>query len=138
MILKPKHYAWLDVLRILACFMVIVSHSSDPFIGQFDNNKGDFMQGTILGSIVRACVPLFIMMSGYLLLNDNLNMGTFYSKRVKRLLLPFVAWAILLPLLYFVYVNFTYLGQHSSLPKEEFTGDATVQKLHLFLFNFSV
>lgn len=135
-IIKPKHYAWLDVLRILACFMVIVSHSSDPFIGQFDNNKDDFIQGTFLGSIVRSCVPLFIMISGYLLLNDNLNMTTFYNKRVKRLLLPFVAWAILLPLLYFIYVNFTTLGQNSSLIKEEFTIGATARKLHLFLFNF--
>lgn len=29
---------WVDLLRIVACFMVIISHSCDAFVGSFDNS----------------------------------------------------------------------------------------------------
>lgn len=30
------HIAWVDFLRILACFLVVVAHCCDPFVGSFD------------------------------------------------------------------------------------------------------
>lgn len=27
------HIAWVDFLRILACFLVVVAHCCDPFVG---------------------------------------------------------------------------------------------------------
>lgn len=59
---------WIDVLRIAACAMVVLSHCCDGFVAQFDTDHGAFLWGAGIGSLVRSCVPLFVMMSGVLLL----------------------------------------------------------------------
>jgi len=135
---EKDHHTWIDLLRIFACFMVVLSHSSDPFIAQFEKDYSAFFSGAFFGSIVRSCVPLFIMISGYLLLQEKLdNMGHFYNKRAKRLIIPFVTWSIVLPILYFLYVNYSPIGLTSSLQKSDFTAEATWKKIYLSIFNFN-
>nr|WP_068888923.1 acyltransferase family protein [Pedobacter panaciterrae] len=137
-LIEKDHHAWIDILRIFACFLVVLSHSSDPFIGQFENNYSEFVNGSLLGSIVRSCVPLFIMISGYLLLSENLNnMAAFYNKRAKRLIIPFVTWSVLLPILYFLYVNYTSPGLSSDLEKNGFTAGATWKNIYFSVLNFN-
>jgi len=134
---QKEHIVWVDLLRIVACFLVIVSHSCDPFVGQYDNNYPEFLSGAFIGSLVRPCVPLFAMMSGVLLLPINMDMTTFYSKRAKRLLLPFVFWSIVLPLLYFLYINSGIEIVNPNIAMENYTWDMTLKKMYLFIFNFN-
>ncbi len=122
----------------MACFLVIVSHSCDPFVGQFDNNYSEFLTGALIGSFVRPCVPLFVMISGLLLLPVNMDMATFYSKRAKRLIPPFVFWALMLPVLYFLYINFSGIEVVSpNIVMENYTWQMTLQKMYTFIFNFN-
>lgn len=128
-----SHLAWVDALRIFACFLVVVAHCCDPVIGGFGDG---FSSGVFWGSLVRPCVPLFAMISGVLLFPVTTDMGTFYSRRLKRILIPLVVWSLVLPLLYFGYFA---LGVHTTNPNivmETYTWTATVQKFYLFLFNF--
>lgn len=134
---KEQHIAWVDLLRITACFLVIISHSCDPFVGQYDNNYSEFLTGSFIGSFVRPCVPLFVMMSGVLLLPINMDMPTFYSKRAKRLLIPFVFWSVMLPILYFLYVNSGIEIVSPNLVLEDHTLGMTLKKLYTFVFNFN-
>ena len=39
---KKENIGWIDLLRVLACFFVVFSHSCDAFIGQFDANRESF------------------------------------------------------------------------------------------------
>lgn len=136
--LSRQHIAWVDVLRINACFMVIISHSCDPFVGQFDNNYSEFLTGAFIGSLVRPSVPLFIMISGVLLLPVNMDMATFYSKRAKRLLIPFLFWSLMLPILYYLYINYSGIEIISpNIIAEDHTLGMTFQKLYTFIFNFN-
>lgn len=80
------HIAWVDFLRILACFLVVVAHCCDPFVGSFDGTF-NFKSAVFWGSLVRPCVPLFAMISGVLLFPVTMEMGAFYSKRLKRVLI---------------------------------------------------
>ena len=64
---KRENIGWVDLLRVVACFLVVFSHCCDPFVAQFDNDRSTFLTGVFSGSFVRACVPLFVMMSGVLL-----------------------------------------------------------------------
>lgn len=32
---RGSHIAWVDFLRILACFLVVLAHCCDPFVGKF-------------------------------------------------------------------------------------------------------
>lgn len=134
---EREHIVWVDLLRVTACFLVILSHSCDPFVGQFDNNHYEFLTGTFIGSFVRPCVPLFVMISGVLLLPVNMDMPTFYSKRAKRLLLPFIFWSLILPVLYFLYVGSGIEIISPNIDAANFTLGATFKKMYTFIFNFN-
>lgn len=97
------HIPWLDLLRIVACFLVVVAHSCDFFVGKFDDNRFEFLSGVAWGSLVRACVPLFVMISGVLLLPVRDPMATFYKKRLSKVIIPLIFWSIVAPLLYLAY-----------------------------------
>lgn len=79
-------------------FLVVFSHCCDPFVAQFDNDRSTFLTGVFSGSFVRACVPLFVMMSGVLLFPVRISMGDFYKKRIGRILIP-----LIFGLLYYLY-----------------------------------
>lgn len=129
---------WVNLLRIIACFLVVLSHSCDPFVSQFDTNRQSFLTGVFTGSFVRACVPLFVMMSGVLLLPINMSLADFYKKRIVRILIPLAFWSIVLPILFYVYLNFVNPGtQNKALNLANHTFDATFGKLYTFIFNFS-
>ena len=135
--MQKEHIVWVDILRVTACFLVIVSHSCDPFVGQFDNNHYEFLTGAFIGSFVRPCVPLFVMISGVLLLPVNMDMSTFYKKRAKRLIAPFVFWSMMLPVLYYLYIHSGIEIISPNIVTEDHTLTATLIKLYTFLFNFS-
>lgn len=98
-----KNIPWLDLLRVVACFMVVLSHSCDFYVGKFDDDRAEFLSGTVWGSLVRACVPLFIMISGVLLIPVRDTMSVFYRKRLSKVVIPLVIWSLISPLLYWAY-----------------------------------
>lgn len=134
---KRGNIGWVDLLRIIACFLVVLSHCCDPFVGQFDNDRTSFLTGAFTGSFVRACVPLFVMMSGVLLFPVRLEMGEFYRKRIGRIVVPLIFWSVMLPFLYYVYLNFMVSSVSPSIAPENFTLGATLMKLYTFIFNFT-
>ena len=92
-----KRIVWLDVLKLIAIFMVICVHCSDPFnVSPEARSNPDYnLWGSIYGSFLRPCVPLFVMITGILLLPVKLSMKEFYKKRLLRIAFPFVIWSIL-------------------------------------------
>lgn len=134
---KKENIGWVDLLRVVACFLVVFSHCCDPFVGQFDNDRGAFLTGVFSGSFVRSCVPLFVMMSGVLLFPVRMSMVEFYKKRLGRLVVPLVFWSVALPLLYFVYLNFVATTGNPAIAMENFTLSATLTKIYTFVFNFN-
>ena len=97
---KRENIGWIDLLRVIACFLVVLSHSCDAFVAQFSNNHGAFLTGTLIGSSVRACVPLFVMMTGVLMFPVRYSMTDFYKKRIGRIIVPLIFWSLALPVLY--------------------------------------
>ena len=92
-----EHIVWADVLRFIAMFMVISVHCTDPFnisAAARLNPEYNFW-GTIYGSVLRPCVPLFVMLTGMLLLPVKQEIGPFYKKRILRVLFPFLIWSVL-------------------------------------------
>ena len=65
-----SHIVWLDVIRTVAMLMVIGVHCIDPFyisptLGSLPEYKH---WAAVYGSLLRPSVPLFVMMTGLLLL----------------------------------------------------------------------
>lgn len=51
--------------------------------------------GSAYGSFLRPCVPLFVMMTGFLLLPVRQEASAFYKRRIPRVLFPFLLWSVL-------------------------------------------
>lgn len=132
-----EHLGWIDLLRVLACFLVVLSHCCDPFVAQFDADRSAFLTGMFTGSTVRCCVPLFVMMTGVLLLPVQTGMSAFYRKRIGRIALPLVFWSLALPALYCVYLNCGGTTSNPQVVMEDHTLRATLTKLYTFVFNFN-
>lgn len=105
---------WLDVIRCVAMIMVIGVHCIDPFyISPTMRVIPEYTHwAAIYGSLLRPSVPLFVMMSGLLLLPVRQQpLGGFYKKRIYRVLFPFLIWSVL-------YSLFPWVTGLLGLPKE--------------------
>lgn len=93
------HIVWLDVVRFLAMFTVVCCHCGDPFNFVAEPLPPNIDQirfwGAAWGSFLRPCVPLFVMITGALLLPMKGDASVFYKKRITRVLWPFLIWSVL-------------------------------------------
>ena len=97
--------AWADRLRTLATFMVIAIHVSGPLAEQLpDMNTWEWWYSNWWDGISRASVPLFVLLSGGLLLTKDYPTGDFLKKRLSRVLVPGIFWMI-------VYLLYGYLAR---------------------------
>lgn len=94
-----NHVVWLDVVRFVAMFTVVCCHSADPFNfypGEPPANIGEIQfWGAAYGAFLRPCVPLFVMITGALLLPVRQETSVFYKKRISRVFWPFLIWSII-------------------------------------------
>lgn len=88
---------WVDWLRVAACFMVIIVHSTEPFYlggeGSQILTEADAFWSSFFDCFVRACVPLFIVASSYLQFPLHYSSGEFFRRRTVRVLVPFLLWS---------------------------------------------
>jgi surface polysaccharide O-acyltransferase-like enzyme len=108
---RPRlNYA--DAMRACAIIMVVVLHMSATVvvhIGQIATS--DWWVANVFEAAARPAVPLFVMTSGLLLLDParDGSISSFVLGRVRRVVLPFVGWAL-------IYLGWrvTYHGEHLS------------------------
>lgn len=63
----------LDIIRIVAVLAVIMIYTSANFVTSFDVFSTEFIGGNIFDSLLRIGVPLFVTISGSLMLDENRN-----------------------------------------------------------------
>ncbi len=89
-------------MRLLAFFFLLCCHAADPFYASAAYaavegaapNAELVEWGTRWGSLVRPCVPLFVMLTGVLALPVRTSMTQFYKRRIPRVLFPFLIWSV--------------------------------------------
>lgn len=79
----------LDIIRIMACVMVVFMHSPMPSA----NANGPFL--TALSFLTAPCIGLFFMVSGALLLPVKIDYFTFIRKRFSKIAVPTVIWSLI-------------------------------------------
>lgn len=90
-----KRIFYYDILRAFAIIAVIICHL-DHFFGALTTPTQVIGQMTFK-SIGMIGVPIFLMLSGALLLNREYpNLGDFLKKRFSRIIIPFIFWIILI------------------------------------------
>lgn len=94
---------YLSYLRVVSAFAVVLLHTSGAYVVNFEKHSfGVWNAANILDSCTRFCVPVFLMVTGTLLLNKDEELFTFLKKRYKRILLPFIFWVLV-----YICFNFT-------------------------------
>ncbi|WP_165501854.1 acyltransferase [Pedobacter frigiditerrae] len=90
---QKEDTSWLDNLRVVATISVIFLHVAAPFLYKFDKISGfNWWTANVYDSLVRFCVPIFVMITGALLLPKDYELSDYLKKRVTRIILPFIFW----------------------------------------------
>lgn len=115
---------WLDFLRVTACFMVMVIHSTEPFYlggeGAQILTATDAFWVAVFEGLCRCCVPLFLIASSYLQFPLHYSAGEFFRRRAVRILIPMVFWTVVYALVWGepidnlkgLLLNFNYAAGH--------------------------
>ncbi len=86
-----KRIFYLDFLKAFAIFLVAVGHVSSQTLlyAPIDIN---WLIANFYSVFAKISIPIFIMISGVLMLNRNYNFTDFVGKRFPRILIPFIFW----------------------------------------------
>ena len=115
---------FIDYLRVMACFLVMATHSCEPFYlggeGSLILTRSDAVWVAVLNSLPRACVALFVFASAYLQFPLHYTTGDFFRKRALRILPPFLIWTLVYALVWGepvqnlkdLMLNFNYAAGH--------------------------
>ncbi len=85
---------WVDGVRVISALLVVIAH-----LGQW--GSGSPWLHFLAYTLSRNGVPLFFMLSGFLILQKQEPIGLFLRKRAARILPPLIAWS----LIYDIYSN---------------------------------
>ncbi|MDE7203021.1 MAG: acyltransferase [Lachnospiraceae bacterium] len=96
---SPDREIYFDYLRVLAVILVILAHSCSPMVDLADTwwKRLVLVCGLSLGL---CCNLLYVMLSGTLLLSSRKNgaesVAAFYIKRASKVIIPLIAYYLLL------------------------------------------
>ena len=105
--MREKEYSF-DILRVIAMTMVIIIHVSNIYSRSYgDISMISFYISLIFNTICRISVPIFLMISGALLLDRKFNKDK-YIKRIKRIIILIIVWDIIYLIWEYLFFNITY------------------------------
>lgn len=95
---KNNRILYVDILRIISIFAVVMLHISAPFVVDInaDGIKWWWV-GNIIDSATRWCVPVLILISGKLMLDNDkeVEIFIFLRKRLTKIIIPLIFWSII-------------------------------------------
>lgn len=123
--LNTNNLPWTTNLRVVATISVIFLHVTSGILYQYGTiSNSIWWTGNIYDSLVRFCVPVFVMLTGTLLLNKEYELYDFLKNRFSRIILPFLFWSI-------IYAFFALRNEFLENPELSFF---EICKLTFFLF----
>ena len=86
--IPSTHLRWVDLVRVLGSFFVVMAHLN------YTQVKGTYPVDFYY-AFSRIAVPLFFLLSGYLLLQKEEPLGVFFKKRAWKVFFPFIIWSLI-------------------------------------------
>lgn len=121
---KPKTYnPAIDILRFISILAVILIHTTTKTIQAVSGNLHLVPWTLFLNQISRFAVPLFFLISGFVLelsSSESINYLTYLKKRLSRILAPYITWSL-------IYYFLIYRGNSLSFFHILITGGASYQ-----------
>lgn len=90
-----KRILYIDVLRILACIAVIFNHASGYFLFG-EQEPGGLLYRLEMGMSIgcKFAVPVFLAISGALMLDRETTLGELFRKRIVKMALAFLVFSV--------------------------------------------
>ncbi len=125
---QKERFLWADVLRVMAIAAVVIVHVAADIITEWRSvPRGAWWAANLYDSLARGAVPIFVMLSGALLLPQAESFRDFFKKRLRRILVPFIAWTAF----YLLWQKFFY---EPSLGFQEAVRRAACGEVHFHLW----
>lgn len=102
-----KRIEYLDALKVIAILSIICIHIAIIW----PNSEINGYKISYFSEFCRIGVPIFLMVSGGLLLNKKYDLNSFFKKRYSRIILPFTLWAII----YTIFILILYLSTGNNI-----------------------
>lgn len=83
----------LDMIRIVACLLVVVVHVTGYGMEVMDPASGNWQIRNVVDSMVRCAVPVFFMLSGIVFLGREISIKQLYRKYISRIVLVWILWS---------------------------------------------
>lgn len=97
--MSKERIFYLDILRIVATFAVIMLHVAAQNWDMVPVNTSAWRSFNFYDAIVRWAVPVFVMMSGVLMLGSERSLSQIFQKNILRIVVAFCAWSAFYTLL---------------------------------------
>jgi len=96
---KNKILDYISLVKIIACFSVILLHTNHNFwIFDYNTYQQYWISANIIESIFYFAVPFFVLCIGATLLDFNEKYGLiiYFKRRIKKVVIPLFLWNIIL------------------------------------------
>ncbi|MBS5772382.1 MAG: acyltransferase family protein [Enterobacter cloacae] len=87
----------IDIARAVSCFLVVMTHVTAYWNYKF---QPAWEVVNFYNSLSRCAVPIFIMISGILLIKKDIDAATFYKKKFPKAVAALLAWSVFYYTLY--------------------------------------
>lgn len=84
-----------DLLRIIAAFSVVMLHSAAQFWYDLPVTGMEWKIANTYDALFRFGVPIFVMISGALFLDREVNIKRLYTHNILRLLVLYLVWSVI-------------------------------------------
>jgi len=111
---KSSSIFYIDLLRFIAAIAVIIIHVLGPFRYLYgDIPDSDWLAAAGFNSLTRWAVPVFMLISGALLLSTqkSFECQQYLTKRLSKVVIPFIGWTIIYGLMSGFFVDDVFTGQ---------------------------
>lgn len=93
--IESNRVVFFDYLRIIAAISVVFLHVSAAQWYSTDVNTQAWFVMNAYDGLQRWNVPVFVMISGALLLGKEMSLKQLYSKKIIRMIIVFIFWSLL-------------------------------------------
>ena len=116
-----NHIKSLNSIRTLSILAVLLIHTTTRTLEAGSFNLTQFPFSILANQISRFAVPLFFIISGFLLehnADEKLNYKKYFKKRLIKIALPYVFWST-------IYYYFVFNNNHDNMTKVLLNGNAS-------------
>jgi len=113
----------IDAMRVIAILAVVLIHTTTRTLEATHYALTGYSWTLFFNQISRFAVPLFFLISGFVLelcSEHEINYLTFLKKRFTKIFIPYIFWSL-------IYYFFVYTNNHDNLVRVILTGNASYQ-----------